>query len=231
MFTHPGRKLALLIGNSYITNPDIRSVPARDDVNGFKKLLIDRLGFKNKNIYISIDNKIMPIIKDFLKKCKENDLVLIYYSGHGKSLRSSIYLPKNVGLCSSWVDPDNTTVFSYHIDQLLSEINIKCKIILLSDSCYSGEFLRYYKGKNTVYFIGSSSSITKSSSHIINGEKKLGGLVYLFDYLTQKYGDNINFDKIIENSKEFTKNNGILRFMCLKKIIINIKNGSKRPQR
>jgi len=217
MFSKSGRKIGLLIGNTYITNPDIRSVPARDDVVEFKKLLIDRLGFKTKNIYISIDNKIIPIIKDFLKKCKENDLVLIYYSGHGKSLRSSIYLPKNVGLCSSWVDPDNTTVFSYHIDQLLSEINIKCKLILLSDSCYSGEFLRYYNGNNPVHFIGSSSSITKSSSHIINGEKKLGGLVYLFDYLTQKYGDNIIFDNIINNTKEFRKSNRILRFMCFKK--------------
>jgi len=213
MFKHSGRKIALLIGNTYKNNSEWVNIPSDKDVEKFSELL-SSLNFK---VTSKIDVKIIPTLKKFLKTCKEDDLILIYFSGHGEKPCTSMHLPREIGLCSTWINPKGTSVFSYWIDKLLSDVDFKCKLILLSDSCHSGQFLEYYYGINHIQFIGSSSSMTKSFNHTIKN-KKYGALTHLFTYLIDIYSDNVIFNQILEDSKEFRYKHKFLYYMCLKEI-------------
>lgn len=216
MFNTNYRKMGLIMCNDYINNKKIKNLPSSlEDSKRMKNILI-RLGFIDKNIHVETNCYPEKEIKKFLNICKKDDIILIYFSGHGNNLLGSIKLPQDIGLCSSWVNPDGTNLLSYYIDKLLSQILFKCKIILISDTCYSGKFIEYYKSKNNIYFIGSSSSISQASSSKINKKNKSGNIVLLFEYLLDKNTKDIIFNNILKDSENFRKNNKILYYMCLK---------------
>ena len=85
----------------------------------------------------------------------KNDLLYIHFSGHGKVIGKKIN--NKIEMISTWVNPDYTDCYSYNIDNILSSLN--CKIILISDSCHSGNFGNFFIGNNSYLFIGSSSIV------------------------------------------------------------------------
>lgn len=178
---------ALLMGNSLES--------CREDVRRMEKIL------KNMKIFpkICFDCYPQQEILNFLEKTKieENDLLLIQFSGHGKIVGKSIN--GKVEILSSWVNPDNKNCLSINIDKILSKV--KCKIILISDSCHSGNFGNFYEGKYPFFFIGSSSIIRTSTEYNIKSNKKSGVLVAFFEYIFSKINS-------IEELKNFKELNG-----------------------
>lgn len=118
--------------------------------------------------------------KELLNFCNENkletdDLLIIHYSGHGE--RKGKKINGKISIVSTWINPDDSHCYSFNIDYILSRL--KCKIILLSDSCYSGNFGNFYYGKSLFLFIGSSSFIETSKEYNIE-EMKTGILIHIF---------------------------------------------------
>ena len=128
-------------------------------------------------------------IKIFLKenKIQEDDIVLVYFSGHGKLIGKRV--KNKMEMVSTWVNPDGSYVYSFIIDYILSQISCK-RIVLISDSCHSSGFGKYYTGKSPYIFIGSSSIISTSNEYNIpkgsqeyipnSKTQSLGILTYLF---------------------------------------------------
>lgn len=213
MFHGQGRKTALLIANTYI-NSGIKELPTcRNDIDKIHELLTDKLNFKSENIIKKYDVYPEKELNFFLKSIRKNDIVFIYFAGHGADLMGSVHVPASVGLMSSWINPDKTYFFSYYLDILLRNIQIECKIILCSDSCYSGRFLNNYTGKNPIYFIGASDLDTKTASYS-KDNTKYGALVLLFIYLLENNKDII-FEDIFEKTLNFRKKEKILKYITL----------------
>jgi len=90
-------------------------------------------------------SKIIKLFRDLQNRLKVNDSLLIFFSGHGhldESSNNGFWISVNGGLdenkMENWI-PNSV------IRGLVS--NIKAKhILLISDSCYSGELLNIYKG-------------------------------------------------------------------------------------
>lgn len=189
-------KKALLIVNTY-ENSVKKLHSAKEDLSRMKELLT-KFSFLENNIHFCLNDNIEKNLVKFLQQSKENDLLVIYYAGHGGELVGSIYVPKNVGLMSSWIQYDGKYILSYTIDTLLSEIDKNCNIILLSDSCYCGNFLNYYKSKikNKLLFIGASTSTSKTSEYIWKDKNISGAIVILLEYLNLQNMEELYFKKI-----------------------------------
>jgi len=148
--------------------------------------------------------EILKFIKN--KKFQKTDLLYIQYSGHGEIVGRKIN--GKIEMVSCWVNPDGSKCSGDEIDFILSTLN--CKIILVSDSCHSGNFGNFYKGNNPYLFIGSSSIINKSGEYLI-GPSKVGILVSFFEYIFSQIQtiNDINFVFIEENIKKFFIKNKI----------------------
>ena len=135
---------------------------------------------------------------------KKEDTLYIHYSGHGEVVGKRIN--NKLEMISTWVNPDNTHTYSNIIDKIWSRVN--CQIILVSDSCHSGEFGKFYTGDAPYLFIGSSSIIDRSYEYIIYHSKKTGCLVGLFEYIIKnKSIDLFNGNPIdIKQLKSITRN-------------------------
>lgn len=215
MFTTSNEKKALLIANTYIHNKNVHYLKySKEDIIRTEKLLLNKLQFKKENIKKYIDVNIQDILENFIKTIQNGDLIFIYFSGHGDSLVKSTHLPKEIGLLSSWINIDETLFLSYHVDKMLSDIKKDCKIIICSDSCYSGKFIDYYEGKNTIYFLGATKS-SKTSSYKVLDKNKSGGLIILLEYLLENKTD-IDFDTILEDTINYRNRNSFLGMMVTK---------------
>lgn len=130
-----------------------------------------------------------------------NDLLIIFYSGHGQRIGKKIN--GKVEIISTWINPDGTYVYSYIVDKILSSLNTN--IILISDSCYSGSFGHFYQGKGPFIFIGSSNTINRSDDYNFSGEPT-GALVNLFEYILQKVKiSDLNQEIVISLTQDFYK--------------------------
>lgn len=212
MFKHDGVKKALLIGNTYRNNPKIYLKYVREDIRRMN-ILLKILGFKENNIEKHIDVNAKNVLEKFISKIQNNDLICIFYSGHGGRFVKSTNLPREIGLLSSWINNDSNLTLSYEVDKILSDIQKKCKIILICDSCYSGYFTDYYNGKNPIYFLGASKNYKTSNYKC--GDNKSGGLIILLEYLVNNSG-NIEFNNILENTYEYRNKKSFLKLMVAK---------------
>jgi len=145
------------------------------------------------------------------KKFNKNDLLIIHYSGHGEKIGKKIN--GKMSIISTWINNDiiNNDVTQTHsdtIDSILSKLN--CQILLISDSCYSGNFGNFYKGNSRLVYIGSSSINHISKEYIINFDKKTGVLACLFEEILKKYKlDEITVSEFINLSEKFFNKNRI----------------------
>lgn len=136
-------KWAILIGiNEY------------EDINNYKKLnvcindiksIYDRLilgGFNKEKIQlITDDSKKLPsrsniysALNLYAKIIEPNDLLLIYFSGHGEFENGESYLIPKDGKKNSLQD---TAIEFSRVKEIIKETNAKAKVIIL-DACHSG---------------------------------------------------------------------------------------------
>ena len=165
--------------------------------------------YDNTRVVVSIDcypeKELITFLNDY--EIKERDTFFIHYSGHGDVIGKRIN--EKMTLISTWINPDKTYVYSTTIDNILT--SIKCnKIYLLSDSCHSGYFGNFYKGKTPLIFIGSSSIINVSNEYNNGNGKPVGILTHLLekyhkDILYSDPNNIINLIKEIYRKYKITK--------------------------
>jgi uncharacterized caspase-like protein len=143
------KKYAILIGNSQFPDesdksklPDL-ACPVQD-VDGLAKVLasergeFDVLALKNKPHYEVLDK-----LQDVVNQAKPEDLLLIYYSGHGKPNRAGILhlttFDTVVNKLESRAIPIN------RVYDILGTGKAR-KIVILLDCCYSGAAGQGFKG-------------------------------------------------------------------------------------
>jgi hypothetical protein len=179
-----GRRLAFLIGNQqFLTESELSSLRGpRNDVTALARLLSDpeRGHFDDvKSFFDQPHYEIMPVIEDGLQSARSGDLVLIFYSGHGKlDSRGTLFLAtantRQVALRSTAIP-----IWSLHEAIQASRCN---QAVLVLDCCYSGAAssglrgaldgqLRAVQRAAGFYILTSSTSIQTSAE----GEEERDG--------------------------------------------------------
>lgn len=130
-----GKYYALVIGNN-----DYQFVPkldtAENDAKEVAQVLQSQYGFNTKLLLNAKRNDILDAINAFKLKLNANDNFIIYYAGHGIKDVSAYWLPVDAKQDSSteWIQAETITTE-------LKKINSN-HILIISDSCYSGELSR-----------------------------------------------------------------------------------------
>lgn len=134
------RKIAILIGSSEFPEDDnlINLRCPVKDVEGMEKVLNqDERGAFDK--VVSLKNKpsseVIPEIQRNLNSAKKDDLVLIYYSGHGKLNRGG-----KLHLTTPNTDTSTLESTSISVSQIREFIDVSScnKVIIIFDCCFSG---------------------------------------------------------------------------------------------
>lgn len=133
-----GNYHALVIGNSdYKSLPDLETTIA--DAKAISKVLIDKYGFNVTLLNNATRYDILSALNALRGTLTENDNLLIYYAGHGeldKVNQRGHWLPVDAEAESSanWIS-------NVAITDLLNAMSVR-KILVVSDSCYSGAMTR-----------------------------------------------------------------------------------------
>lgn len=135
-----GTPHALLIGNArYQTLPSLATPKA--DVEALAELLRTRFGFTVTVLYDATRYQILSALNDLRTRLTERDDLLVYYAGHGQMVsmenRSRGYwLPVDAELknTANWISTPDIT-------DAVATMNVH-KVLLVSDSCYSGLLTR-----------------------------------------------------------------------------------------
>jgi WD40 repeat protein len=133
-----GKYYALIMGiNDYKYIQKLET--AKKDAIEVERLLRERYGFETKLIINATRMDVLNTINDFRKKLKEEDSLLIYYAGHGdydKITDKAYWLPVDAERDNptNWIMSDDITT---NIRRIASK-----HILIVSDSCYSGTFVR-----------------------------------------------------------------------------------------
>ena len=205
MFTSEGKKRALIIGNAYDDQLSQKNkikplLSCNEDVDRLNNLLLS-LGFAKKHIHIRKNVSPKKYVEHFIKRTKPGDLLFIHFSGHGEGVGK--IENKTVKLVSGWLNPDTTLYLSSDLEKKISNLE-NSKIIISSDSCFSGRFFNNFQNlNNEIYFIGSSNSLSKSNAYTVEGKNKSGSLILLYEYIYQKSSFNINFNEFIKLKDQF----------------------------
>lgn len=174
------------MANSYKwTNNHLKSCV--NDITVLKSIFKSQLKCKDENITVNYNCNPLTVLKQFIRKIKDDDIVIIHFSGHGDKI--GITRSGKTFLVSTWVTNRNKNISSYDIDKTLEKIKPKCTILLMSDTCKSGRFLNYYQGKNDIYFFGSSTNDLPAKCY--NTQSKTGLVALLWEIATESYNISV----------------------------------------
>ncbi|KOR30130.1 hypothetical protein TI03_00300 [Achromatium sp. WMS1] len=136
-----GKKIALLVSAYNYTDPKIPDlVTPKTDVTSIAKVLKDRYGFEVHVLDNATKEQFFKKLASIASSSVLEDQVLVYYTGHGyvdETTNTGYWLLKNANLndLNGWVGNDD-------VSSMLRQLIPARKIMLLSDSCYSGVFIR-----------------------------------------------------------------------------------------
>lgn len=154
------KKYALLIGLNYKKFPSIALNGCLEDIDNIRGLLIDAYGYLPSNIVALRDNTTTPHlqptrnnilnqIQSLVSQSVNMDEIWIHYSGHGTKL--------NPNSTEEFIVPIDYQTRGYISDALIFQYikQIKCKCILVFDSCNSGDMgnlpYSFYYSSPTTY--------------------------------------------------------------------------------
>jgi len=193
-----GTNHAVIIGiNKYSNHPDLET--AVHDVRELSSILEEKYFFKKENIILLTDYQATRenIIKQFedliMLKVKQGDNVFIYYAGHGwfDKIFQIGYWVTTEATKSKTTFLQNNTVY-----QTIAALNNKKvrHIFLVSDSCFSGNFIRKHRDIETVindeyfnqyYSRPSRNILTSGGNEVVSDQGKEGHSVFAFYFLQQ----------------------------------------------
>jgi hypothetical protein len=147
-----GNQWLFVIGiDSYIHFPCLKT--SVNDAKAVKDILLKRYLFDEYHVIELYDGEatrrnILGKLRYLTRRAGPEDSVVIFYSGHGgldSSTREGGWIPVEggVGERSSWIS--NKDIYNYlKIDAIQAK-----HVLLIADSCFSGDSFRNYKGKMT----------------------------------------------------------------------------------
>lgn len=142
-----GVNRALIIANGKYCDPAGAwmelDIPERDG-RGIKEVLVQQYGYAPENI-VHMENatrrQIYEAMKTLIEVCGEEDQVLIFYAGHGYYDRQDMRLGYWIPIDAEGTD-DSTFISNSDVKDRLVQLSRKSRhVLLLSDSCFSGDFL------------------------------------------------------------------------------------------
>jgi hypothetical protein len=141
-----GRRLALLIGNSRYDDPEFAPlVKPAHDVEGLAEILRDpaRGGFDDVQTMVDCpQHAVKPAIERFFARKSNDDLLLLYFSGHGKRDGVDLYFAMPDTAADAL---DSTAIEAAFVSKQIDKSYSNWKVIIL-DCCHSGAFLPGTKG-------------------------------------------------------------------------------------
>jgi len=144
-----GNQWLLVIGiDNYLRWPKLRT--AVNDAKAVRDVLTSRYYFDKEHLYELYDAdatraKILNTFRTLAQQVKPEDSLLIFYAGHGNMdtiTKAGSWVPVESGLqdASAWIS-------NHDVKNYLNVDAIKAKhILLVSDSCFAGDFFRGYRG-------------------------------------------------------------------------------------
>ena len=140
-------KKALLIGINYQSIPSISLNGCINDTINIRNVLIDAYGYNPSNIVMLRDDSsnqptrynIMQQLQLLAAQSSNLEEIFILYSGHGSLINQNGNDTESTGMDQIIIPVDYQTRGIIRDNDLLAIIkNIKCRAILLFDSCHSG---------------------------------------------------------------------------------------------
>ena len=145
-----GNQWLFVIGiDTYIEWPRLKT--AVNDAKAIKDILLSRYHFDRSHVIELYDEQatrknIIGKLRELATNVHEDDSLVIYYAGHGHLdtiTKSGSWIPVESGVkdASAWIS-------NHDIKNYLKVDAIKAKhVLLISDSCFSGDFFRGHRGK------------------------------------------------------------------------------------
>lgn len=142
-------KFALLIGINYKGIEDSELTGCIDDVLRMRDMLIQELGYQEKNIIVLRDDNdnrdlyptkrnIIRHFEEFVLNKQDDDELWVHYSGHG-SIRRDRSNDEKENIDSVLIPNDfqtNGVILDDDIYSIIKDVN--CRLFLLFDCCHSG---------------------------------------------------------------------------------------------
>jgi len=233
-------KKALLIGINYINDRDITLNGCIDDVINMRNMLIDAYDYDPSNILTLRDDDKHTIhqpsrdniINNLKRLANESDKLSelwVHYSGHGSLLFDNKSINTN-NMENILVPADyKTKGFILDIELLAIVKTIKCKTILLFDSCHSGTMcdlpwaieyknpLNYtvthinnvvISNPNIFMFSGSKDSQTSDDSYSNENQQYVGAFTHAFLHSLRKNRHNVSYKVLYRDICEYLSQNG-----------------------
>ena len=234
-------KKALLIGINYIDDPDSSLQGCIEDVINMRNMLIDAYDYEVSNIITLRDDDIHAshqptrdnIINHFKKLANESDTIeelWVHYSGHGSLLFGNKPINMNKNNENILVPVDyKTKGFILDIELLAIVKTIKCKTILLFDSCHSGTMcdlpwaieyknpLNYtvthinnivISNPNIFMFSGSKDYQTSVDSYNRENQQYVGAFTNAFIHSLRKNRHNVAYKVLYQDICEYLTQHG-----------------------
>ncbi len=198
----PNRK-ALLVGvGDYIELPKLRT-PANNLDRLQAILKHENLGgftLFSEQVYLNlVASEFQKVISDFFKSAEADDLLLLYYVGHGMADYED---PSNLflsGIDSSLAEPDINSISKDFIIRRINRSNAS-KLILIFDCCYSGRFTKSLQLNRSEQAIDILTSTASTSYAFEPTEAAESNYTYfteaLIEGIEQGEAGNNNSDKI-----------------------------------
>ena len=190
-----GNQWLFVIGiDTYIHWPRLKT--AVNDAKAVKDTLLSRYYFDKNHVIELYDEAatrkhILEKLRFLARKVRGNDSVLIFYAGHGDL--------DPITKEGSWIPVESDTkdvsawVSNHDIKNYLNVDAIKAKhILLVSDSCFSGDFFRGHRGKlpevtdaviKRAYKLTSRQAITSGGLEPVSDEGFGGHSVFTYFFL------------------------------------------------
>ena len=170
-----GTKRALLIGVNYLQSPNARLYGCIEDINNIRSVLIDAYGYVSENIVMLRDDEptrmptktnILEALQKIIASSGVNDEIWFHYSGHGAQVRDRD-ADEADGADEVIVPVDYLTNGIITDDELFTIVQkIRCRSLLIFDSCHSGSMCDLQYSIN--YVKGAFSKSTTSNKRISN---------------------------------------------------------------
>lgn len=144
------KKYAVLIGNSQFPDePDKKKLPAlacpEQDVDDLASVLADVnrgqfeiLPLKNQESHL-----VLRKLQQTIKQLQADDLLLVYYSGHGKPNKNNILHLTTIDTVIN--ELESTAIPIHRVYEIIATGKAK-KIIIILDCCYSGAAGQGFRG-------------------------------------------------------------------------------------
>jgi tetratricopeptide (TPR) repeat protein len=205
-----GKRYAVLIANSHFPKEQELLQQLRcpeNDVDGLYSILSSpALGeFTETNVLKNLaHNKILTQLNRVLVRARRDDLILIYYSGHGKLNRKGRL---HLATIDTVVDTLDTTSIPVGRMRDLIEISPSEKVVLILDCCYSGRVKdAWLKGgiddqlqqeaecNRGLYILAASTAIQAAQEK--EGDQYSFFTKYIIEGIQEGVADNNNLGKI-----------------------------------